>query len=273
MGLLSKLGKWNTKAWDFMKDLGSDAVDLTAAQVGLGKDADGDWEWNPLKHNPIESGVHYTNNVLRDFGIIDDSAPDRAVDEMTTGQQQINSQLDTDLDPSFEQLGYAMGGRDLGSNLDEYQTTIDNAMEGTSVAGNFAERQAGASNPMNVGNYFKNRNRFVGNGTNSALRGSAGGASNSGIGTQQLNQQAGKMWDRAFAEAMGDASNNIDVAQNYGRGMGQIANLGAQRLDAKNQPALDYLQLNNDRAMQRYAGNIGLTQAQAAAAGQSNAWL
>ena len=81
------------------------------------------------------------------------------------------------------------------------------------------------------------------------------------------------MWDKAFSDSMGNAKNNLSVAGALGRGYGQQGNLATQQLNADNQPMLDYLQLNNDRAMQRYAGNIGLTQAAGATAGQSRSIL
>lgn len=256
-----------------VKNYGSDLGEMSAGLVGFGKDDEGDWEWSPSRHNIYTSTGGWVKDRLNDMGIIDTESPERAADAMSQGQDAANRQLDSDLSGSFGLLGTAMEGRDFGSNLDEYGGTMGTAMEGTSRAGALAEQQANASNPMNVGNYFKDRNRFVSNGVSSALDRSAGGSVNPNVGTQQLNQKAGQMWDRAFSNAMGDAENNLSVAQNYGRGMGQVANLAQNRLDVKNEPALDYLQLNNDRAMQRYAGNIASTQAQGKAAGSSRSFL
>ena len=53
----------------------------------------------------------------------------------------------------------------------------------------------------------------------------------------------------------------------------QNASLAGMQLQADNAPAEDYLQLANDRAMQRYAGNIALTQAQAQNAGRDQSLL
>lgn len=256
-----------------VKNYGSDLGEMSTGLVGFGKDDEGDWEWAPSRHNIYTSTGGWVKDRLNDMGIIDTESPERAADAMSQGQDAANRQLDSDLSGSFGLLGTAMEGRDFGSNLDEYGGTMGTAMEGTSRAGALAEQQANASNPMNVGNYFKDRNRFVSNGVSSALDRSAGGSVNPNVGTQQLNQKAGQMWDRAFSNAMGDAENNLSVAQNYGRGMGQVANLAQNRLDVKNEPALDYLQLNNDRAMQRYAGNIASTQAQGKAAGSSRSFL
>ena len=66
---------------------------------------------------------------------------------------------------------------------------------------------------------------------------------------------------------MGRAQNNLNVAQNYGQAGAQEANLGAMQLTADNAPMEDWLNLKNDVAMQRYAGNVGLTQAAGQAAG------
>lgn len=271
---------WNPFSADSWVDLGnkaknyaSDLGEYAAGMVGFGKDEDGDWEWNPIEHNIVSTNTKYIGDRLSDWGIVDTDAPDRAASTMETAQEEANRGLDTDLTPSYAMLGNAMGGRSLGENLDTYGSTMEGAMHGTSVAGALANQQSNASNPMNVGNYFKDRRKFVGEGTNKALLGSAGGSINANIGTQQLNQQSGKMWDSAFRDAMGDASNNINVAQNYGRGMGQMANLGQQRLDATNQPALDYLQLKNDQAMNRFAGNVALAQAEAAAQGTNRSFI
>lgn len=256
---------------DRLGTLGGELRDYGASWIGMGKDEDGDWEWNLIKHNPISGTADYVGDWMGWLGITDTDAADRAQEAAEAGQAAANAALDTQLQPTFDALGQAAAGRDLGTNLDRYGNQMSGAMGGTLAAGQLANEQANASNPMNVGNYFKDRKNFVANGTNKALAGSAGGAMNPNIGTQQLNQQSGAMWDKAFESAMGDASNNLGVARNYGTAMGQGANLAGQHLNAANQPALDYLQLNNDRAMQRYAANIGLTQSAAQAAGQSRA--
>lgn len=268
---------FSAESWSDLGDrlgtLGGELLDYGASWIGLGEDENGDWEWNPIKHNLISGTADYAGDWMNWLGITDPDAANRAQEAMEQGQAAADAALDAQLQGTFDELGYAAAGRDLGTNLNNYGNRMSGAMGGTQAASQLADQQANASNPMNVGNYFKDRKQFVGNGTSKALAGSAGGAMNPGISTQQLNQQAGQMWDKSFKNALGDASNNLNVARNYGTAMGQNANLAGQRLNANNQPMLDYLQLNNDRAMQRFAGNVGLTQSSAQAAGQSQALL
>ena len=72
---------------------------------------------------------------------------------------------------------------------------------------------------------------------------------------------------------MNRAQNNLNVASNYGQAAGQTANLAGTQLNADNAPMEDWLNLKNDVAMQRYAGNVGLTEAQGAAAGADKSLL
>lgn len=275
--MMNFFNPFSADSWSDLGDrlgtLGGELRDYGASWIGLGKDENGDWEWNPVKHNIISGTADYVGDWMDWLNITDPDAANRAQEAMEQGQTATDAALDSQLQGTFNELGYAAAGRDLGTNLNNYGNRMSGAMGGTQAASQLADQQANASNPMNVGNYFKDRKQFVGNGTSKALAGSAGGAMNPGISTQQLNQQAGQMWDKSFKNALGDASNNLNVARNYGTAMGQNANLAGQRLNANNQPMLDYLQLNNDRAMQRFAGNVGLTQSAAQAAGQSQAIL
>lgn len=258
MGILSEL-----------KDWGSDFGDWGKSVIGF----DPDWNWDIRKNNIVTGTADYAGDVLGHLGIVDTETSDRANDELQESQAAANAELDYGLAPQFTELQKAGYGRSLGDNLDRYGSEMNDAMSGTTDVGMFAKQQMEASDPTQVGNYFQNRNNFVGGGTSKALAGSAGGGLNKGISTQQLNQQAGQMWDKAFSDSMGNAKNNLSVAGALGRGYGQQGNLATQQLNADNQPMLDYLQLNNDRAMQRYAGNIGLTQAAGTAAGQSRSIL
>jgi len=258
MGILSGLKEWASDLGDYGKSI-----------IGF----DEDWHWDPRENNIVTGTADYTGDVLGHLGIVDDETSDRANDELQASQAAANAELDYGLAPQFTELQKAGYGRSLGDNLDRYGSEMNDAMSGTTDVGMFAKQQMNASDPTQVGNYFQNRNKFVGGGTSKALAGSAGGGLNKGISTQQLNQQAGQMWDKAFSDSMGNAKNNLSVAGALGRGYGQQGNLATQQLNANNQPMLDYLQLNNDRAMQRYAGNIGLTQAAGTAAGQSRSIL
>ena len=72
---------------------------------------------------------------------------------------------------------------------------------------------------------------------------------------------------------MADANNNLNVAKSIGQGGMQEATLAGQTLTANNQPMEDLLSLQNDRAMQRYAANTGMTQADITMQGQKQTLL
>ena len=65
----------------------------------------------------------------------------------------------------------------------------------------------------------------------------------------------------------------MKAGQMIGQGAGQQANFAGQSLSNNNMPMNNWIDLANDKAMQRYAGNIGLAQAGTTAAGQSQAIL
>ena len=106
-------------------------------------------------------------------------------------------------------------------------------------------------------------------GAGSALQSSAA----TKAGANAVATRAGDLWQQAFNNAMGDSQNNLNVANLVQGNAMQNAGLAGMQLQADNAPAEDYLQLANDRAMQRYAGNIALTQAQAQNAGRDQSLL
>ena len=106
-------------------------------------------------------------------------------------------------------------------------------------------------------------------GAGSALQSSAA----TKAGANAVATRAGDLWQQAFNNAMGDSQNNLNVANRVQGNAMQNASLAGMQLQADNAPAEDYLQLANDRAMQRYAGNIALTQAQAQNAGRDQSLL
>ena len=109
------------------------------------------------------------------------------------------------------------------------------------------------------------------------VQGGAGSAHQSSAATKAganaVATRAGDLWQQAFNNAMGDSHNNLNVANSVQGNAMQNASLAGMQLQADNAPAEDYLQLANDRAMQRYAGNIALTQAQAQNAGRDQSLL
>lgn len=189
---------------------------------------------------------------------------DRATAAAHAGQQNANTQLDVDTAQQFGMLSDAMAGRSLGQNLNAYTTSMDAAQGKTNQAGDLAWQQQNAGRSDNVQSYMNPQMEMMLNQTLQKVQGGAGSALQSSAATKAganaVATKAGDLWQQAFNNAMGDAQNNLNVATNYGQSAAQNANLAGQTLAANNQPAEDYLSLKNDLAMQRYAGNIGLTQ-------------
>jgi len=219
-----------------------------------------------------------TMDILSHGGIaFDPYKSDRAVTAAHAGQQNANTQLDADTSQQFGMLSDAMTGRSLGQNLNEYNTSIDAAQGKTSQAGDLAWQQQNAGRSDNVQSYMNPQMEMMLNQTLQKVQGGAGSALQSSAATKAganaVATKAGDLWQQAFNNAMGDAQNNLNVATNYGQSAAQNANLAGQTLAANNQPAEDYLSLKNDIAMQRYAGNIGLTQMDATHAAKDQSLL
>lgn len=202
---------------------------------------------------------------------------DRATAAAHAGQQNANTQLDADTAQQFGMLNDAMTGRSLGQNLNAYSTSMDAAQGKTNQAGDLAWQQQNAGSSDNVQSYMNPQMEMMLNQTLQKVQGGAGSALQSSAATKAganaVATKAGDLWQQAFNNAMGDAQNNLNVATNYGQSAAQNANLAGQTLAANNQPAEDYLSLKNDLAMQRYAGNIGLTQMDATNAAKDQSIL
>jgi len=202
---------------------------------------------------------------------------DRATAAAHAGQNNANAQLDADTAQQFGMLSDAMAGRSLGQNLDAYNTSMDAAQGKTNQAGDLAWQQQNAGSADNVQKHLNPQMDMILSNTMQKMQGGAGSALQSSAATKAtantVAQKAGDLWQQAYNNAMGDAQNNLNVATNYGQSAAQNANLAGQTLAANNQPAEDYLSLKNDVAMQRYAGNIGLTQMDAANAAKDQSLL
>lgn len=202
---------------------------------------------------------------------------DRATAAAHAGQQNANAQLDADTAQQFGMLSDAMAGRSMGQNLDAYNTSMDAAQGKTNQAGDLAWQQQNAGSADNVQKHLNPQMDMILSNTMQKMQGGAGSALQSSAATKAtantVAQKAGDLWQQAYNNAMGDAQNNLNVATNYGQSAAQNANLAGQTLAANNQPAEDYLSLKNDVAMQRYAGNIGLTQMDAANAAKDQSLL
>lgn len=216
-----------------------------------------------------------TSGITDMMGITDTQAANRALSAARSGMDTANAQLDEDTQASFDALDNAMYGRSLGQNLDRYGQQMGTAMDQTQQAGQMALGEMNSGDAGNVESYLNPKMDQMVAKTNQVMNGSAGSTLQSSAATRNaataVSNQAGKMWDTAYDQALRDSQNNQTAITNFGKSAAQFGNMAGQNLDAQNQPALDWINLNNDRAMTRYGGNIGLTQAATTAAGQSQA--
>lgn len=211
------------------------------------------------------------------FGLTDSQAGARANRAMHEGQEEANQQLDSDLAGTFGYLNDAMAGRTFGQNLDQYQRRMSQAQDKTGLAGDLALGQKDAGSSANVREYLNPMMDEMLADTTQAMQGTAGSALQSSAANRDTSravaQQAGHLWNTAFNQALGDAQTNLGVAQSYGKGAMQGAVLAGQEIDQANKPMEDFLNLKNDLAMQRYAANTGMTQANMAYTGTPNTIL
>ena len=211
------------------------------------------------------------------LGITDPDKAQRSLAAMSKGQSNANAQLDTDTVNQMNMLSSAMNGRSLGQNLDNYDTTIGQAQAKTNQANDIALAQQNAGRSENVQSYLNPQMDMMLSNTMQRMQGGAGSALQSSAANKAtanaVAQQAGNLWQQAYNNALGDSQNNLNVANSVQNNAMQNANLGTMQLQADNQPAEDYLQLANDKAMQRYAGNIAVTQAQGQVAGADKSLL
>lgn len=217
-------------------------------------------------------------NLGGTLGITDPNKGNRALSTMQQGQQQANNQLDADTAEQFGMLRDAMGsGRTLGQNLDAFDTSMAGAQDKTNTAGDIMLGQQNAGSADNVQQYLNPEMDMILSNTMQRMQGGAGSALQSSATNRNtasaVAQQAGNLWQQAYSNAMGDAQNNLQVANQYQSNAGQNAQLATTQLQADNAPAEDYLQLANDKAMQRYAGNVALTQAAGQNAGRDQSLL
>lgn len=216
--------------------------------------------------------MNVLGNIGGMLGITDPNKGNRSLAAIKKGQAAANNQLDTDTTEQFGMLSDAMNGRSMGANLNAFDQSVADAQNKTNRAGTLAEQQANAGRSDNVQSYVNPQMEMMLNQTLQKVQGGAGSALQSSAATKAganaVATKAGDLWQQAFSNAIGDSQNNLNVANSVQGNAMQNANLAGMQLQADNAPAEDYLQLANDRAMQRYAGNIALTQAQAQEAGR-----
>lgn len=223
------------------------------------------------------TGFNALGQVGGALGITDPNKGNRTLKALSSGQSDVNNQLDADTTQQFGMLNDAMSGRSLGQNLDTYDQSLASAQDKTNTAGDIMLNQQNAGSSDNVQDYLNPQMDMMLGNTMQRMQGGAGSALQSSATNKNtataVAQQAGQLWQQAYNNAMNDAQNNLNVAQGYQGNAYQNANLAGQQLTADNAPAEDYLQLANDKAMQRYAGNIALTQARGTAAGSDQSLI
>ena len=212
------------------------------------------------------------------LGITDSTAPQRAVDAANSGMKNANSQLYLDMQPQLEKLWEAVSnGRGLDQNLNKFDYAMNGAMDQTKQAGQFALAEMTKGNSGNVQKYLNPKMDTMLQNTMQTMQGGAGSALQSSATNRNVANavasQAGQMWDTAFNQALGDSSHNLQANQQFGQSANQQAGLAQSQLQADNDPIMNWINLNNDFAQQKYSGNTGTTQAATQAAGQSRAIL
>ena len=221
--------------------------------------------------------MNLLGNIGGMLGITDPNKGNRSLAAIKKGQASANNQLDADTNEQFGMLSDAMNGRSMGANLNAFDQSVADAQNKTNMAGTLAEQQANAGRSDNVQSYLNPQMEMMLNQTLQKVQGGAGSALQSSAATKAganaVATKAGDLWQQAFHNAIGDSQNNLNVANSVQGNAMQNANLAGMQFQADNAPAEDYLQLANDRAMQRYAGNIALTQAQAQEAGRDQSML
>ena len=230
-------------------------------------------------YESIGNGVTgFTKGLTDAFGITDSNAPQRAVDAANSGMSTANNQLYLDMQPQLDQLwNAAADGRSLGQNLNRFDYSMAGAMDDTKTAGQNALGEMDAGNADNVKGYLNPKMDSMLQNTMQTVQGGAGSALQSSATNRNIANsvasQAGQMWDTAFNQALGNSSHNLQANQQFGQAANQQAGLAQSQLQADNDPIMNWINLNNDFAQQKYAGNIGATQAATQAAGQSRAIL
>ena len=221
--------------------------------------------------------MNLLGNIGGMLGITDPNKGNRSLAAIKKGQAAANNQLDADTNEQFGMLSDAMNGRSMGANLNAFDQSVADAQNKTNMAGTLAEQQANAGRADNVQSYLNPQMEMMLNQTLQKVQGGAGSALQSSAATKAganaVATKAGDLWQQAFSNAIGDSQNNLNVANSVQGNAMQNANLAGMQFQADNTPAEDYLQLANDRAMQRYAGNIAFTQAQAQEAGRDQSML
>lgn len=222
--------------------------------------------------------LDWIGDVTDSLGITDSKAPQRAAAAAKSGMDAANMQLDWDLQGTNDMLNTAIGnGRSLDQTLGNYDYTMGNAMAGTEQAGQNALAEMDAGSAGNVQNYLNPKMDEMLRGTAQAVAGRSGSTLQSSAANRNMadtvSKQAGQMWDTAFSQALGDSSHNLQANNQFGQSNQQLAGMAGQQYQVDSDPVMNWMNMNNDRAMARYGANTGITQANVQAAGTPNTWL
>ena len=225
-----------------------------------------------------ESANGWVSGLTDALGITDSKAPQRAANAAREGMDAANLQLDWDLQGTNDMLNNAIGnGRSLDQTLNNYDYTMGNAMAGTQKAGQNALGEMDAGSAGNVQNYLNPKMDEMLRGTAQAVAGRSGSTLQSSAANRNIadtvSNQAGQMWDTAFNQALGDSSHNLQANNQFGQTNQQLAGMAGQQYQVDSDPVMNWMNMNNDRAMARYGANTGITQANVQAAGTPNTWL
>lgn len=188
-------------------------------------------------------------NITDTLGITDTGAQQRGLDTLYGKMGEANQALDTGMQPVFDMYGNAMGGRDMGTVLDQFNTD----MAGTANAGS-ADNVQKFMSPV--------YEQTIRDATNGALAGAGGSlqssAANKAVGNA-VGKQVQSMWQQAFNNAMADAQNRQGVA--------------GQQMSANLMPSLNWAQLTSDVAGSKYDAATSLANSAAQTMGQNQGWF
>ena len=180
------------------------------------------------------------------IGLTDSTAGQRGLDTLKQQMQEAQGQLSRDMSGVNQMYQQAMTGRDLGSVIDKYSGILDST--------------ANAGSADNVSKYMSPyAQQAYDAAANQALAGAGGSLQSSGANmavATAVGNQAADMWQRAFQDALADATGTRQTYQN-------MANLEMM-------PSLNWAQLTSDLAGTKYTAGTDIANAAAKTAGTPN---
>lgn len=191
----------------------------------------------------------WIGSITDAIGITDTGAQQRGLEQLNTGIQNANANLDANISPVMAMYQKAIQGRDMGDVLDQYRTN----MTGEVDAGT-PDRVKEFLNPM--------YGRAIANATDSALAG-AGSSALSTAGNNAVakgvGDAVGNMWNQAYNQSLGNSQNNQGIY--------------SQISQSDLMPSLSWSQFTSDIAGSKYDADVAAANAAAKTAGQNRGWL